>query len=272
MMISTSRRIVVCLLTVLCLASLDALSPVSAQEDNSSQSSGAFGTPARPKDALTRAKAHTELASLYFQSGNLIVALEELTLATSIDPSYAPAFGMRGLVLFHIREFESAEKDFKRALSLNEKDPELNNNYGWYLCQTGKMRESIDYFQKAINNPLYQTPEIAHLNAGACYAKLGELERAEEYIRRVLRFVPDNLQAKFQMAEINYRRGNYDAARMQMRDLVRQTKPSAEMLWLLLRIERHLGDRDEEESLTAQLRRQYPESPEYQALLKGNYE
>lgn len=271
MMISMSRRIVVRLLTVLCLAS-GVVSPVIAQEADASQSSSVFGTPARPKDALTRAKAHTELASLYFQSGNLIIALEELTLATSIDPSYAPAFGMRGLVLFQIGEFESAEKDFNRALSLNEKDPELNNNYGWYLCQTGKMRESIDYFQKAINNPLYQTPEIAYLNAGACHAKLGELDDAEEYIQRVLRFSPDNLRAKFQMAEISYRRGNYGAARMQMTDVVRQTTPSAEMLWLLLRIERHLGNRAEEESLAAQLRRQYPGSSEYQALLKGIYE
>lgn len=255
MMISMSQRIFVRLLTVLCLACLGTVSPALAQEDNSSQSSGVFGTPAKPKDALTRAKAHTELASLYFQSGNLIVALEELTLATSIDPNYAPAFGMRGLVLFHIGEFESAEKDFNRALNLNEKDPELNNNYGWYLCQTGKARESIDFFQKAINNPLYQTPEIAHLNAGACYAKLGELDDAEEYVRRVLRFSPDDLRAKFQMAEISYRRGNYSAARTQMTEVVRQTTPSAEMLWLLLRIKRHLGNRAEEESLSAQLRR-----------------
>ena len=272
MMISMSRRIVIRLLTALCLTLLGTALPAMAQENESSQSSNVFGTPARPKDALTRAKAHTELASLYFQNGNLIVALEELTLATSIDPDYAPAFGMRGLVLCYIKEYDSAEKDFNRALSLNDRDPELNNNYGWYLCQTGKVSESIAYFQKAINNPLYQTPEIAHLNAGACYAKLGELDQAQEYIQRVLRFDPDNLQAKFQMAEINYRRGNYDAVRTQMSDLVRQTEPTAEMLWLLLRTERRLGNRSEEESLTAQLRRQYPESPEYQALLKGNYE
>ena len=119
------------------------------------------------------------------------------------------------------------------------------------------MSESIAYFQKAINNPLYQTPEVAHLNAGACYAKLGELDQAQEYIQRVLRFDPDNFQAKFQMAEINYRRGNYDAVRTQISNLIRQTEPTAEILWLLLRTERRLGNRSEEESLTAQLRRQY---------------
>lgn len=63
------------------------------------QSSGQSGTvpeplPAdsRPKDVLTRAKAHTELGALYFQDGNLIVALEELSLAIAIHPEYAPAY------------------------------------------------------------------------------------------------------------------------------------------------------------------------------------
>ena len=68
-MISMSRRIVIRLLTALCLTLLGTALPAMAQENESSQSSNVFGTPARPKDALTRAKAHTELASLYFQNG-----------------------------------------------------------------------------------------------------------------------------------------------------------------------------------------------------------
>ncbi|SDI70599.1 type IV pilus biogenesis/stability protein PilW [Propionivibrio dicarboxylicus] len=228
--------------------------------------------PAVPKDNRTRAKLHTELASLYFQSGNLIVALEELTIAISIDPDYAPAYSTRGLALYHIREFDSAEKDFRRALSLNEKDPEINNNYGWYLCHTGKVRESIPYFEKAIRNPLYMTPEIAHLNAGACHAMLGELDTAEAYVRKTLRFSPDNPQALFQLANISYQRGNVDAARAQLMSIVRSQEPSAEVLWLLLRVERRLGDATAEASLASQLRRKYPDSQETQMLLKGNFE
>ena len=40
------------------------------------------------------------------------------------------------------------------------------------------------------------------------------------------------------MAEINYRRGNYDAVRTQMSNLIRQTEPTAEML-----LEKHLKKR-----------------------------
>lgn len=267
-MMKTLRRVV----AVSCLFSFVGLIIAPAWAQNSVAPPTETLNSATPKDVHTRAKLHTELASLYFQSGNLIVALEELTIAISINPNYAQAYSTRGLVLYYIKEFESAEKDFQRALSLNDKDPEISNNYGWYLCQTGKVKESIDYFLKAIRNPLYQTPEVAHLNAGACYVKLGELDLAEDFIRKTLRFSPDNLQALFQLAEISYKRGNYDAARERLMSVVRKIEPTADMLWLLLRIERRLGDKTAEASLTTQLRRKYPDSPEYQTLLKGSFE
>jgi type IV pilus assembly protein PilF len=243
-----------------------ALAQQSSQPPTDALSSGT------PKDIHTRAKLHTELGSLYFQNGNLIVALEELTIAIAIDPNYAQAYSTRGLVLYHVKEMDSAEKDFQRALSLAEKDPEINNNYGWFLCQTGKTKESVDYFQRSIKNPLYQTPEIAYLNLGACYVKLGDLDRAEEAIRKTLRLSPANPQALFQLATISYKRGNYDAAKKHLTDVARLTDPSAEVLWMLLRVERRLGDRSSESSLAAQLRRKYPDSPEYQEFLKGNFE
>jgi type IV pilus assembly protein PilF len=225
-----------------------------------------------PKDIHTRAKLHTELGSLYFQNGNLIVALEELTIAISINPNYAQAYSTRGVVLYYIKEFESAEKDFRRALELDERDPEISNNYGWFLCRTGKEKEAIAYFQRALKSPLYQTPEAAYLNAGTCYIKLGDLDSAEDAIRRSLRFVPDNWQGLFQLANISYKRGNFDAAREHLKNVVRLTDPGADVLWLFLRVERRLGDRSAEGSLMSQLRRKFPDSPEYQAFLKGNYE
>lgn len=57
------------------------------------------------------AKLRTELAAPYFQAQEYIVALEELTPALSVNPDYAPAYSLRGLVLFNLKEF-SAEGDF----------------------------------------------------------------------------------------------------------------------------------------------------------------
>lgn len=259
-------------LTLFCLAAAVVLFAPPALAQKSVPPAEELIGSAKPKDIHTRAKLHTELASLYFQSGELIVALEELTIAISIDPDYAPAYSTRGVVLYYIKEFESAEKDFRKALSLDEKNPEISNNFGWFLCQIGKAKESIDYFQRAIKNPLYRTPDAAYLNAGACYVKLGDLDTADDYVRRSLRLKQDNPQALYQLANISYRRGNYDAAKEHLKNVVRLSDPNAEALWLYIRVERRLGDRVSENSFTAQLRRKFPDSPEYQELLKGNFE
>jgi type IV pilus assembly protein PilF len=227
---------------------------------------------ATPRDIHTRAKMHTELGSMYFQDGNLIVALEELTMAVTINPNYAQAYSTRGLVLYYIKELASAEKDFRKALELDSKDPEINNNYGWFLCQTGKEKESIAYFQRAFSNPLYQTPETAFLNAGSCYVKMDDLASGEDFVGKAMRFNRDNPQALYQMALIRYKQGNYDAARKRLLDVIRLTDPSAETLWLAIKVSRHLDEQDEGASFTAQLRRRYPESPEYTELLQGKFE
>jgi type IV pilus assembly protein PilF len=65
-------------------------------------------------DARSRAKIHTELGSLYFQDGNMAVALEESRIALLADSSYAPAHTLRALVHAYLRETEQAESDFRR--------------------------------------------------------------------------------------------------------------------------------------------------------------
>lgn len=228
--------------------------------------------PPEPRDRRTRARLHSELASLYLQSGNLAIALDELNLAISIDPDYAKAYGARGLAHYEIRELDLAEGDFQRALRLDDKDPEIQNNFGWFLCQTGREREGISYFQRAMRNALYQTPERAHLNAAACHFKLGELDAAERLAQQVLRLAPENEEARLRLATISYRRGHTELAREHLLQLLRKGEASPEVLWLAVRIERRLGNRQEEARHTSQLRRKFPLAPETEELLKGNFE
>jgi type IV pilus assembly protein PilF len=267
MMNTLIRKGVACCAVIL---SLSFIPRVDAQS-SSEQTANTPWAPA-PKDARTRARVHTELGSLYFQDGDLITALEELTIAAAIDPDYAPALSTRGLVLYYVKEFDSAEKDLLRALSLDERNPEIANNYGWFLCETGRVKESLEYFERAYKNPMYQTPANAYLNMGACYLKLGKIDQADDVLHRSLRLMPENPKALYHLADVYYRRGNHDAAKKQLMEASRLVEPGPEMLWLSLRVERQLGNQEEEQSLLAQLRRKFPDSAEYQELLKRNFQ
>lgn len=221
-----------------------------------------------------RARIHTELGSLYFQAGSMAVALEELGIALNADSSYFPAYNTRALVYASLKEFAKADEDFRRALDLAPNDPEVNNNYGWYLCEYGRERQSISYFLNALKSPLYETPERAYTNAGACALKAGDYDGAQAYLLKALQLSRDGaVMARFQLASLLYRRGNYDEARIYLNDSLRLMEPpTAEALWLGLRLERKLGNRNAESTYASQLRGRYPASQQYQEFLKGNFE
>ena len=223
-------------------------------------------------DPRNRARIHTELGSAYFEHGNIGVALEELRTAIKADPSYAPAYSVLGLVHMDLRENDVAQKRFERALALSPNDPDINNNYGWFLCRTGREDQSIAYFLAALKNPLYKTPARSYVNAGLCSLKKNDGRDSIDYFEHALRSDPDNLLALLNLASIEYKHGQLEKARNLVERFNRLVEPTAESLWLALRIQRKLGDRGAENSLAAQLRRRFSGSPEYQDLLKGRFE
>jgi type IV pilus assembly protein PilF len=224
-------------------------------------------------DPRNRAKLHTELASLYYGSGNFGVALEELRIAQSADSGYAPAYGMLGLVYMQLKENGRAEESFERALRLSPNDADINHNYGWFLCQTGREPASIKYFLHAIRNPLYPTPWRSYSAAGVCTMKSDAKSKdAEAFFERALRLEPDEPAALLHLGQIRYRQGNVGEARKLVARHNKLVNPSAESLWLAVRIERKLGERLQEQAFANQLRRRFPDSPEYQALQRGKYD
>jgi type IV pilus assembly protein PilF len=227
---------------------------------------------AEPGEARQRARVHTELAAAYYGRGNMGVALEELRIATAADASYAPAHSMFGLVYMDLRENQLAEQSFERALKLAPTDADINHNYGWFLCQNKREPESIKYFLQAIRNPLYAAPWRSYSAAGVCSMRSSNFKDAEQFFERALRLEPDDPVSLLQLGQIRYRQGRMDEARRLAARHNKVVAPTAESLWLALRVERRLGQRVAEQSYANQLRRRFPASPEYQALLKGKFD
>ena len=223
-------------------------------------------------DPRNRARVHTELAAVYYERGNMGVALEELRLASAADRSYAPAHSLFGLVYMELRENKLAEESFKRALDLSPGDPDINHNFGWFLCQNAREKESIGYFMQAVRNPLYAAPWRSYAAAGACSLRANNLKDAEDYFQRALKLDPDEPTSLLQLGKIRYRQGNIDDARRLLGRHMKLASPNAEALWLAVRIERRLGQRVAEQSYANQLRRRFPGSAEYQALQRGQYD
>ncbi len=223
-------------------------------------------------DPRNRAKIHTELGALYYGRGNLAVALEELRIASAADPSYALAYSMLGLVYMELRENKLAQTNFERALRLSPNDADINHNFGAFLCQTGREVESIKYFLQAVRNPLYPTPWRSYSEAGGCALRVNNFKDAEEFFQRALRQEPDDPQSLLQLGQIRHRQGNLEEARKLVSRFNKIVEPTAESLWLAVRVERKLGERVAESSFANQLRRRFSSSREYQLLQRGEYD
>ena len=223
-------------------------------------------------DLQARARIHTELAAGYFELANYAVALQEATEALKSDPNYAPAFNVLGMVYMELRDDKAAESSFQRALRISPLDSNSNDNYGRFLCLRKGEKEGIKYFLTALRNPLYATPDASWVNAGICSSQAGDLKSAEDYFQQALKVRPTQQQALFQMADMAYGRKNYPEAKAYLTRLLRDLEPTAETLWLALRVERGLGDRNAEASLGFQLRNRFPDSREARALSAGQFE
>lgn len=135
-----------------------------------------------------RARVHTELAALYYQQHSLKTALSELNTATRIDPSYAPAYSMYGLVYMLLGENAQAANDFQKAIALAPADPNIRNNYGLFLCQTGQPQSGLAQLEAAWQNPLYDTPGVALANASRCAASMNDMALANQFRHRAERY------------------------------------------------------------------------------------
>lgn len=220
-----------------------------------------------------RAEIHTELGSNYFALRDFAVALEEAKEAVNSDSDYAPAHNLLGLIFMELGDHNQAEKAFERAVSIDSSDSDVMTNYGWFLCQRGRFDDGIKHLIEALKNPLYSTPEKNWYNAGICARRKGAEEQAEEYFMKALRLRPELSPAMFFLAEIYFKRGNIGLARTYFTRFMGDiTAPSAENLWLGVRIERRFGDREGESRYGSLLRRNFPESKEAVALRNGQYE
>lgn len=234
--------------------------------------SGAMAGAAADSGSRERARAFTDLAAAYFTRSQYKVALDELRKAIVADSRYGPAYNIYGLIYMELAEDKLAEENFRRAIDLDRDDSEARNNFGWFLCTRGRYDEGLEQFGAALRNPLYAKPEQAMANAGLCAEKKGDFALAEANLVKSIKLQPDNTNAMLKLAGLYFRQGKLVDAQRLLGRHAELTPPTAESLWLGVRLERKLGDRAQEAAYGLQLRKRFPDSNEARLLQAGQYE
>ncbi len=241
----------------------------------------AVATPAASSELLTdsdepearkRARIRMQLAVAYFEQGLTTVALDELKQALVIDPSFSDAYNLRGLIYMRLNDMRLAEDSFRRALSSNSRDPNTLHNYGWLMCQQNRYPEAIAMFEQALANPTYGARSKTWMAEGLCQQRAGLLPEAERNLARAYELDAGNPIIAYNLAYLLYQRGEWLRAQFYIRRLNNSELANAESLWLGIKVERRMENREAMLQLVEQLKKRFGQSRELAAYDRGAFD
>jgi type IV pilus assembly protein PilF len=207
---------------------------------------------------------NVQLGIGYMQQGKLVLASEKLTKALRQDPKSAPVHNAYAILQERLKQMELAEFHYKEATELDPKNSQAANNYGAFLCRTGREVESEKYFLQALDNPLYSTPEFAYTNAAICLLKVPQKEQARKYLEKALTERSDFAPALLTMAGLLFDEKDYDDAKIYLDRYHLVATPSPRSLWLSIRTALSIDPDTDVSELVQRLGTDYPDSEEYQ--------
>ena len=219
-----------------------------------------------------RARIRTELAIGYFEAGQTTIALDEVKQALASDPTYADAYNLRGLIYMRLDDAGLAEDSFRRAVALNPREPNVMHNYGWLLCQQGRYADATQQFNQALALPGYAGLSKTLMTMGLCQLRAGQRPEAEKTLIKAYEIDAGNPVIGYNLAVLLVQREDWTRAQFYIRRVNNSPSANAETLWLGIKIERKLGNREAMAQLGGQLQRRFPQSREATAYERGNFD
>ena len=213
-------------------------------------------------EARRRARIRLELAVGYFEQGQTTIALDELKQSIAADPNFAQAYNLRGLIYMRLNDPRLAEDSFRRALAINPRDADVLHNYGWMLCQQSRFGESQKALAQAIALPLYGGRAKSWMAQGLCQMKAGQGAEAELSFQRSYELDAANPVTGYNLASLLYLRGELVRAQFYVRRLNNSELANSESLWLGIKVERKLENREAMQQLAGQLKKRFSQSRE----------
>ena len=229
-------------------------------------------------DALReRAMRRLNLATAYFEQGQNEVAQQEVRAALQIDPQFAEAYSLLGLIHQRGNATPLAEQSFVQALrlaSVGGRPAELaavQHNHAWFLCQQDRFDEAQAQFSLALSQPLYRQQAKTWMVQGLCQQRAGRVSQARVSWQTSLQLEPGNPITRYQLSLLDWQNANPAQAQATLTPLNASPQATAASLWLGIQLARALAQAQEQQALSLLLAQRFPHSDEAQALTRQKF-
>lgn len=151
------------------------------------------------------AEVHASAGLAHLVGENFEKAKQELDTAIAINPGLYEAYYYFARVLFHQGDMQAAAKFFEKAASLNSEDYQSRLLRVQILRGAGQLeqaqkeaRQGLEVVERHL--ALHPDDERAWLLGAGSWIALGEIDRAEEWMRKALEIAPDDPIALYNLA------------------------------------------------------------------------
>ena len=143
------------------------------------------------------AVARENLANIYKNLNNLVLAIDNIKTAIDINPKNAKLHFLYGVMLDEAQNYDASMEEYNLALEYGDKSPEL--------------MEILEnkWTQNIVNNP---SDAQNYVNLGAIYQKQGNLEAAKAQYIKAIRMNPTDETASFNLASLYLEQKHYTEA------------------------------------------------------------
>jgi type IV pilus assembly protein PilF len=220
-------------------------------------------------DDSDAAELNYQLGARYLRNGNYELARDRLLNSIELEPRNAVAHYTLALTYEELDNLRLATESYKNAVRIAPRDFNVQNAYAVFLCKQGEYDEARKHFDRAIQIPENDYSEITSTNAGVCMMQKPDPALAEEYFRQALERKPTYGEALLQLSVLKYSEEDYLAARAFLQRYLSANIPTANVLYLGVRIERELGDDRARTDYSNRILREFPNSAEARSILES---
>ncbi len=128
------------------------------------------------------AEEHNNLGVIYEREEKYELALREYSKAIEGDPRLVTPLVNTANVYYKLGEYTNAEKYYKRALSIDDKNLEAANNLASLNIETKEGYEEALVYMMSATESLEQIPPYALDTLGVLYINTGHTEKGRELL------------------------------------------------------------------------------------------
>lgn len=131
--------------------------------------------------------------------------------ALSVDPKNAELLGTLGMIYNSQRKWNQCDSAYSEALKVDSSNVLLLNNYAYSLAERSiRLDEALKMSKQAVDK---EPSNSSYLDTfGWVYFKLGDYDKAEEYIRKAIDLDKNNSTLLEHLGDIIYKKGNKNIA------------------------------------------------------------